>query len=70
MSQLTFDKAYADLEKIVRQIESENIPLDELAAKVKEAKSLIQFCEDKLRGIEQELKTISHEVPEEEDWSS
>ena len=55
MSQLTFDKAYADLEKIVRLIESENIPLDELAAKVKEAKKLIRFCEEKLRGIEKEL---------------
>jgi exodeoxyribonuclease VII small subunit len=56
MSQLTFDTAYAELEKIVRLIESENVPLDELAAKVKEAKELIRFCEEKLRGIEQELK--------------
>ena len=56
MSQLTFDTAYAELEKIVRQIESENVPLDELATKVKEAKELIRFCEEKLHGIEQELK--------------
>jgi len=56
MSQLTFDSAYAELEKIVRLIESENVPLDELAAKVKQAKELIRFCEEKLRGIEQELK--------------
>ena len=63
MSQLTFDTAYAELEKIVRLIESENVPLDELAAKVKEAKELIRFCEEKLRGIEQELK--KEENPEE-----
>lgn len=55
MSQLTFDTAYKELEKIVRLIESENIPLDELAAKVKEAKELIRYCEEKLRGIEKEL---------------
>ena len=61
MSQLTFDTAYAELEKIVRLIESENVPLDELAAKVKEAKELIRFCEEKLRGIEQELKKEENE---------
>jgi exodeoxyribonuclease VII small subunit len=55
MINLTFDTAYTELEKIIRLIESENIPLDELAEKVKEAKALIRFCEDKLRGIENEL---------------
>ena len=55
MSKLSFDTAYTNLEKIIRQIEAEAIPLDELAAKVKEAKELIRFCEDKLRGIEREL---------------
>jgi len=55
MINLTFDTAYTELEKIIRLIESETIPLDELAEKVKEAKELIRFCEDKLRGIENEL---------------
>lgn len=55
MTNLTFDKAYNELEKIIKLIESESIPLDELAAKVKEAKKLIRFCEDKLRSIETEL---------------
>lgn len=55
MSKLSFDTAYTNLEKIIRQIEGEAIPLDELAAKVKEAKELIRFCEEKLRGIEREL---------------
>ena len=57
MINLTFDTAYTELEKIIRLIESESIPLDELAAKVKEAKELIRFCEDKLRGIETELNS-------------
>jgi exodeoxyribonuclease VII small subunit len=57
MINLTFDTAYTELEKIIRLIESESIPLDELAAKVKEAKELIHFCEDKLRGIEAELNS-------------
>ena len=59
MINLTFDTAYAELEKIIRLIEGENIPLDELAEKVKEAKELIQFCETKLRTIESELNKTS-----------
>ena len=55
MIHLTFDAAFAELEKIIKQIEGETIPLDDLAEKVKEAKSLIRFCEEKLRGIEEQL---------------
>ena len=62
MINLTFDTAYTELEKIIRLIESETIPLDELAEKVKEAKELIRFCEDKLRGIENELSKASEPI--------
>jgi exodeoxyribonuclease VII small subunit len=53
---MTFDKAYAEIEEIVGQIENEAIPLDQLAEKVKKAKELIAFCNEKLRNIEAELK--------------
>lgn len=53
---ITFDKAYAEIEEIVGQIENEAIPLDQLAEKVKKAKALIAFCNEKLRNIEVELK--------------
>ncbi len=53
---VTFDKAYAEIEEIVAQIENEAIPLDQLAEKVKKAKALIAFCNEKLRNIEAELK--------------
>jgi exodeoxyribonuclease VII small subunit len=53
---VTFDIAYAAIEEIVQQIESETIPLDELAEKVKTAKELLAFCHEKLRNIETELK--------------
>jgi exodeoxyribonuclease VII small subunit len=55
MSEQTFDDAWKALEKLVAEIEDETIPLDELAAKVKAAKQLIRFCEEKLRGIEKDL---------------
>lgn len=53
---ITFDMAYAEIEEIVQQIENEAIPLDQLAEKVKRAKELIAFCNEKLRNIEAELK--------------
>ncbi len=54
--QMTFDKAYSEIEEIVGQIENEAIPLDQLAEKVKKAKELIAYCNEKLRNIEAELK--------------
>lgn len=55
MSEQTFDTAWKELEKLVAEIEDETLPLDALAAKVKAAKQLIRFCEEKLRGIEKDL---------------
>ncbi len=54
--QMTFDKAYAEIEAIVHQIEQETIPLDQLAEIVKKAKELIAYCNEKLKNIEAELK--------------
>jgi exodeoxyribonuclease VII small subunit len=57
MNHLTFDQAWQQLQQLVAAIEEESLPLDELASKVKEAKQLIRYCEEKLRNIEQDLKT-------------
>jgi exodeoxyribonuclease VII small subunit len=53
---LTFDKAFSELEKLVEQIEDEHIQLDELADKVKEAKELIKYCETRLRTIATDIE--------------
>jgi exodeoxyribonuclease VII small subunit len=44
-----------NLKRSLSKLKGETIPLDDLAEKVKEAKQLIRFCEDKLRGIETQL---------------
>jgi exodeoxyribonuclease VII small subunit len=54
--ELTYSEAYSKLEKLVAQIESDNIQLDTLADKVKQANELIEFCEQKLRTIEKEVE--------------
>ncbi len=57
-TKLTFDKAFADLEKLVAEIEDENIQLDTLAEKVKQANELTKFCETKLRNIEEDIDQL------------
>jgi exodeoxyribonuclease VII small subunit len=53
---LTYNKAYQDLSKLVDEIGDEKIKLDTLADKVKQAKELIDFCETKLRTIDNNVK--------------
>ncbi len=53
--ELTYSEAYSQLEKLVAEIESDDIQLDTLAGKVKQANELIVFCEEKLRTIEKEV---------------
>jgi exodeoxyribonuclease VII small subunit len=55
---LTYNKAYNDLSKLVDQIEDDKIQLDTLADKVKQAKELIDYCETKLRTIDKEVKAV------------
>lgn len=55
---LTYELAYAELATIAEEIENETISVDELAAKVKRASELIQFCQTKLRATEGEVAAI------------
>lgn len=62
MNERTFDDAWQELQQLVSDIEDETLPLDALAAKVKSAKQLIRFCEEKLRNIEKDLHDASSEA--------
>ncbi len=55
---LSFDEAWSALNKLVSDLEDETIPLDDLAAKVKEAKQLISYCDARLKGIEADLRVL------------
>jgi exodeoxyribonuclease VII small subunit len=58
---LTFDKAFNDLAELVEEIEDDEIKVDTLAAKVKQANDLIKFCETKLRIIKTETTKLRGE---------
>jgi exodeoxyribonuclease VII small subunit len=55
---LTYEKAYAELEKIAREIEDEEVSVDVLAEKVKRASQLVSFCQQKLKSAETEVSKI------------
>lgn len=55
MEQLTYNEAFAQLERLVHEVEDKDIQLDALAGKIERANELIQFCEQKLRVIEEDV---------------
>lgn len=63
-----FGEAMAELEAILRRVESEEIDIDELADELKRAAALLELCRSKIRRAELEVSTIvqSLEAPEEE----
>ncbi len=60
--QPTYSQALTELEKIVAEIESENVDVDILAEKVKRASWLVQFCKGRLRSTEEEVKKALSEM--------
>jgi exodeoxyribonuclease VII small subunit len=70
-SKLTYTSAITELEAIVQDIESGEIDVDVLTAKVKRASELIKFCKDSLRNTQKEVKKTLVDIepeskPEEE----
>ena len=52
---MKYEEAMAQLEAIVRKMESNELDKDEIAAQLKTAQRLIKFCRDKLTKTEAEL---------------
>ncbi|MEN7548302.1 exodeoxyribonuclease VII small subunit [Rapidithrix thailandica] len=61
---LTYQKAIEELQSIQEDLAANEIPVDQLAEKVKRAHVLLQFCRGKLRNAEKELKDILNEHEE------
>ncbi|MBN8686552.1 MAG: exodeoxyribonuclease VII small subunit [Chitinophagales bacterium] len=61
-SKLTYSEAFTKLEELVEQLEDGTIPLDKLAATVKQANEWVAVCEDKLRMIQAEVVADADKV--------
>ena len=65
MNKVSYKEAMEKLEEIVSGLESDEIPVDELAAKVKEASRLIRICRSVLYQTEEEVNKVLKEMQEE-----
>ena len=54
----TYSQAMERLEKIVSQIDNNELEIDALAEKIKEANEIIAFCSDKLTKADCEVKKL------------
>ncbi|MFZ1680182.1 MAG: exodeoxyribonuclease VII small subunit [Rhizobiaceae bacterium] len=55
---MTYQKAYNELEAIMKDLQSDLISVDDLTVKVKRAVELITFCNTMLRATEGEVSAI------------
>ena len=59
--EIKYEEALAQLETIVRKMESNELDIDEIAVQLKTAQRLIAFCKDKLTKTEEEIQKIKEE---------
>ena len=57
----TYSQAMERLEKIVRQIDNNELEIDVLAEKIKEANEIIAFCTEKLTKADNEVEKLLQE---------
>ena len=63
----TYSEAMARLEKIVGQIDNNELEIDVLAEKIKEENGIIAFCSDKLTKADKEIEKLLSEKRESEE---
>lgn len=62
--QLDYKSASDELQKIVAEIEDENIGLDELNEKIKRAVELISYCQNRLREVQTDIDNSINKLHE------
>ena len=61
-SEQSFEKALADLEKIVARMESGELSLEQALATHKRGLELAKYCQQKLEAAQQQVKVLEGEV--------
>lgn len=51
-----YDSALAELQELLRQIESDDTGIDQLSQRVKRATELLDFCRQQLRKVETDME--------------
>jgi exodeoxyribonuclease VII small subunit len=58
-AQLNFESAMDRLEKIVEQMESGKLPLEDLIVRYEEGMNLVKICQERLANAEQKIEIIA-----------
>ncbi len=61
LSDMTYEEGMARLEEISKQLDSPDMDIAQLATKLKEARSIIDFCQKQLLQVEEEINEIMSE---------
>jgi exodeoxyribonuclease VII small subunit len=59
VSQFTYEEAYAELERIVRELEGEQVSLENTLTLYERGQQLVRHCTDLLEKAELRLQTLS-----------
>lgn len=55
---MKYEEALKELEQIVRQMENNELDIDQMGDRLKRAQQLIRLCKDRLTITDEEIKTI------------
>lgn len=69
VSEVSFEAAMERLEKIVGEMESSKLPLEELLVRYEEGIRLVSICNKQLAGAENRIETLSRTANGKEDPS-
>lgn len=58
MKAIKYEEAVRKLEEIVEQMENNELDIDSLSDKLKEAQELVKSCRDKLTKTDEEIKKL------------
>ena len=56
----TYEAALQELDELVSQLESGQLPLDQLMSGYQRGATLLTFCRDKLAAVEQQISVIEN----------
>ncbi|MBB3177588.1 exodeoxyribonuclease VII small subunit [Variovorax sp. Sphag1AA] len=54
----TYEAGLQELEKLVTELESGQLPLDQLLGSYQRGAALLAFCRDKLQAVEDQIKLL------------
>ena len=55
---MKYEEAIKTLEDIARQLEQNELPIDQIADRLREAQKLVAFCREQLLSVDQEVRKI------------